>query len=120
MQIVQSGVKMLKVILLQGFLVALAIAISTWFVGERGGYSALIGGLAYLLPNLLFVLRLGRADAAGQASVPMFFVGEFLKLVCTLAILFVAARFYPVQWLCLMGGLLAAVKTNLFALLLKI
>lgn len=111
---------MLKVILLQVALIGLAVAVSGWLAGATGAYSALIGGLAYLLPNLAFVLRLKRADAAGQTSVAMFFAGELIKVVCTLGILFVAVRFYPVHWLCLMGGIFAAVKANLFAFLLKI
>lgn len=111
---------MLKVILLQSALIGLAVMIASVFGGMRGALSALVGGLAYLLPNLLFVLRLKRADAAGRTSVAMFFAGELIKVVCTVGILFVAVRFYPVHWLCLMGGILAAVKANLFAFLLKI
>lgn len=111
---------MLKVILLQAALIGLAVVIAGILGGMRGAVSALVGGLAYLLPNLMFVLRLKRADAAGRTSVTMFFAGELLKVVCTIGILFVAVRFYPVHWLCLMGGILAAVKANLFAFLLKI
>lgn len=111
---------MLKVIFLQAALIGLAVVVSAFLLGTVGAVSALVGGLAYLLPNLMFVLRLKRADAAGRISVTMFFVGELIKIVCTLGILFVAVRYYPVHWLCLMGGVLAAVKANLFAFLLKI
>lgn len=111
---------MLKVILLQAALIGLAVTLAGLLVGGSGAFSALIGGLAYLVPNLLFVLRLKRADAEGRTNVALFFVGELIKVVCTVGILFVAIRFYPVHWLCLMGGVLAAVKANLFAFLLKI
>ena len=111
---------MLKVILLQATLTGLAALVCGLLAGVSAALSALIGGLAYLLPNLMFVLRLRRADASGQASVAMFFVGELIKVVCTVVILFVAVRYYPVHWLSLMVGVLAAVKANLFAFLLKI
>lgn len=115
-----AGTEMLKVVFLQAALIGLAGVLCGVLVGVPGAVSALIGGLAYLLPNLFFVLRLKRADAAGQTSVTLFFVGELLKVVCTIVILFAAVRYYPVHWLCLMGGVLAAVKANLFAFLLKI
>ena len=83
----------------------------------RGGISALIGGAAYILPNLLFVLRL--ALVQGCAKAKTFYVGEFLKVAGTMGILVVAARFYEVHWLCMLVGLLAALKANLFAFLLK-
>lgn len=111
---------MLKVIFLQAALIGLAALLCGLLVGTPGAVSALIGGLAYLLPNLMFVLRLKRADAAGQTNVTMFFVGELIKVVCTVVILFAAVRYYPVHWLSLMVGVLAAVKANLFAFLLKI
>ena len=53
---VDSGerqVVMLKVISLQVAALILAAFIAGFWVGERGAVSALIGGSAYLIPNLL-------------------------------------------------------------------
>lgn len=112
-----QGAKLIKVILLQLGLVAVVAAISAGLVGARGAISALVGGFAYIVPNLLFVLRM--ALVPERTSVLTFFVGEFFKIVGTIGILVVAVRYYEVHWLCMLVGLLAALKANLFAFLLK-
>lgn len=110
---------MLKAIGLQiGLVVVVALVAGGW-IGTRGAISALIGGAAYLLPNLFFVLRLKIAAAAGRASAVTFFAGEFFKVAATIGILVVAQKFYDVHWLALLVGLFAALKANLFAFLLK-
>lgn len=112
-----QGAELIKVILLQLSLVAVVAAIAAVWVGARGATSTLIGGFAYILPNLLFVLRM--ALVPGRASVLTFFAGEFFKIAGTIGILVVAVRYYEVHWLCMLVGLLAALKANLFAFLLK-
>jgi ATP synthase protein I len=112
-----QGAKLIKVILLQSGLVAVVAAIAAGLVGARGAISALVGGFAYILPNLLFVLRM--ALAPERTSVLTFFAGEFFKIAGTIGILVVAVRYYEVHWLCMLVGLLAALKANLFAFLLK-
>ncbi|HEY1181426.1 MAG TPA: ATP synthase subunit I [Rhodocyclaceae bacterium] len=112
-----QGAKLIKVILLQSGLVATVAAIAAGLVGARGAISALVGGFAYILPNLLFVLRM--SFMPGRASVLTFFAGEFFKIAGTIGILVVAVRYYEVHWLCMLVGLLAALKANLFAFLLK-
>ena len=112
-----SEAKLIKVILLQLGLVAVVAAIAAGLVGARGAISALVGGFAYILPNLLFVLRM--ALAPERTSVLTFFAGEFFKIAGTIGILVVAVRYYEVHWLCMLVGLLAALKANLFAFLLK-
>lgn len=110
---------MLKAIGLQVGLIAVVALVAGGWVGARGAISALIGGAAYLVPNLLFVLRLKLAAATGRASVATFFAGELFKVAATIGILVVAQKFYDVHWLALLVGLFAALKANLFAFLLK-
>lgn len=110
---------MLKVVALQVGIVALVAALSAWWLGARGAISVLLGGASYLLPNLLFVLRLRLAAAAGRATAVTFFAGEFFKVAATIGLLIVAQRLYDVHWLALLVGLFAALKANLFAFLLK-
>ena len=109
---------MIKVIVLQSILVMVAAIVAAWLAGVRGGVSVLIGGAAYMLPNLLFVLRLALDD--GRAKAKTFYVGEAFKFAGTIGILVVAARFYEVHWLCMLVGLVVALKANIVALLLKI
>ena len=81
----------------------------------------LVGGIAYLLPNLLFVVRLSAAAAAGRANAASFFVGELIKVAATVAILVGAQSIIPdLQWIALLVGLFVALKANLLAFLLKI
>jgi len=114
-----SWLDMLKTIGLQLGVVLVIAAVAGGWVGAQGAISALIGGASYLIPNLLFVLRLKIATAAGRASAVTFFAGEFFKVAATIGILIVAQRFYDVHWLALLVGLFAALKANLFAFLLK-
>ena len=110
---------MLKTIGLQLGVLLVVVAVAGGWVGAQGAISALIGGASYLIPNLLFVLRLKIATAAGRASAVTFFAGEFFKVAATIGILIVAQKFYDVHWLALLVGLFAALKANLFAFLLK-
>jgi len=110
---------MLKAISLQLGVLMVVVAVAGGWVGAQGAISALIGGAAYLIPNLLFVLRLEIAAASGRASAVTFFAGEFFKVAATIGILVVAQKYYDVHWLALLVGLFAALKANLFAFLLK-
>jgi ATP synthase protein I len=110
---------MWKVVGLQAGVVALVALLVFPWLGVQGVQSVLAGGLAYLLPNLFFVVRLSHAAARGTASAASFFVGELIKVLATVALLAMAHRFIDVHWLALLIGLFAALKANLFAFLLK-
>jgi ATP synthase protein I len=110
---------MFKIVYLQLIATLVAAGLAGLWVGTRGALSVLIGGAAYLLPNLLFVVRLRSASSRGQASAATFFVGELVKIVATIGILAAAQRWYDVHWLALLVGLFVALKANLFAFLLK-
>ncbi|SMB21717.1 conserved membrane protein of unknown function [Sterolibacterium denitrificans] len=109
-----------KTLLLQVVATLLGGGIGFLFTGERGLYSALLGGLAYALPNLVFVVRLKIAAASGRASGVSFFAGEFGKIAATIGILVAVQQWYPgALWPFLLVGLFAALKANLLAFLLK-
>ena len=110
---------MFKAVLLQLVATIIAAVIAGLWVGTRGAVSVVLGGAAYVLPNLLFVVRLRAAAIRGQASAATFFVGELVKILSTILILAAAQKFYDVHWLALLAGLFVALKANLFAFLLK-
>ena len=111
---------MLKVIILQAVLLVIAAAVAGIILGERGALSLLIGGGAYWLPNLLFVVRLKAAAAAGRANAASFFIGELIKVAATVGILVGAQLTIPdLHWIALLVGLFVALKANLLAFLLK-
>lgn len=111
---------MLKAVALQCGLLLLVAALGLGFVGVRGGLSALLGGLAYLLPNLFFVVRLKAATQAGRANPVSFFMGELVKVVATVGILIAVQQWYAdVHWIMMLVGLFAVLQANLFAFLVK-
>lgn len=110
---------MLKILLFQVAAILMTAAAAAMWSGSSGALSALAGGAAYFLPNLLFVLRLRltmRAQSAGAAG---FLVGEAVKLAAVIALLLLLPRIMEVNWPALIAGLFVVLIVNLFALLLK-
>jgi len=99
----------------------LLVAVVAWvWVGPQGGLSAGLGGVAIVVPNLLFALTLWAAARSGKASVAGFFVGEMFKVAATLALLVIVAGAYrDLHWLALLAGLFVTLKANLFVTMIK-
>lgn len=99
----------------------LVVAGLAWFwVGQQGAVSVGLGGAAVVIPNLLFALSLWAAARSGRTSVAGFFVGEFIKVAATLALLVIVAGAYrDLHWLALLAGVVVALKANLLAILIK-
>lgn len=114
---------MFKTLLLQVAVILAVAAIAGLLAGSGGassaGLSALAGGAAYFLPNLLFVLRLRLSIATRQAGAAGFLIGEAVKLSAVIALLLFLPRLIDVNWPALLAGLFAVLFVNLFALLLK-
>lgn len=110
---------MIKTLLLQAVAILATAAAAALVAGRSGALSALAGGLAYVLPNLLFVLRLSLAVAARRASAAGFLIGEAVKLAVVIASLLALPRVMEIHWPALLAGLFVVMLANLFALLLK-
>lgn len=110
---------MLKTLLLQATAILVVTALAGLLAGSVGALSALAGGAAYFLPNLLFVLRLRFAMATRQAGAVGFMIGEAVKLTAVIALLVILPRMIEVNWPALIAGLSVVLFVNLFALLLK-
>lgn len=110
---------MLKVVFLQMAALVLAALVAGFWVGGHGAVSVLIGGGAYLIPNLLFVLRLEFAVTRGRADAASFVVGELFKLTATIVMLALAPRWIDPHWPAMLCGLFVVLQANLFAFLLK-
>ncbi len=108
---------MVKTLLLQCLAILAVAAIAGWLGGEVAARSALIGGAAYVVPNLLFVLRC--AVAARETGAVGFMIGAAVKLFAVIALLLILPRLMEVNWLALIAGLFTVLLANLFALLLK-
>ncbi|MBA3033751.1 MAG: ATP synthase subunit I [Gammaproteobacteria bacterium] len=117
---------MFKILLLQAAVILAVAAVAGLLAGSGGArpaaISALAGGAAYFLPNLLFVLRLRLAmatSATQRAGAAGFLIGEAVKLSAVIALLLFLPRMIDVNWPALIAGLFAVLFVNLFALLLK-
>lgn len=110
---------MFRLILLQG-IAALLVALIAWAVGgEAAALSALAGGLACVVPNGLFALRLAAAARRPQGtSVATFFVGEFLKVASTVALLALVVWAYrDLVWLAMIAAVIVTLKSYLIAVI---
>ena len=78
-----------------------------------------LGGMAAIIPNGLFALRLAANRGRTAESYPaVFFLGEFAKIGLTVALIALIARlFASLNWLPMLIGLIAALQAPLFAFL---
>jgi ATP synthase protein I len=119
----QSGGEraMAKAVILQAVMTSIVAAIAAMIGGRNAALSALVGGVACLVPNALFALRLfADSRRPGGATVHGFFIGEFAKLAATIVILFVAARVYRgLDWLALIVSLIAVSHSYILTFALR-
>ena len=114
---------MFKILMLQAAVILAVAAGAGLLAGSNSAQtamvSALAGGAAYFLPNLLFVLRWRLASPTQPMSAAGFLIGEAVKLSAVIALLLFLPRMLEVIWPAVIAGLIAVMFVNLFALLLK-
>ncbi len=83
-------------------------------VVQANGFRGVIDGYPYaFVPNMIFALRLYLATFRPGGSRPMLFlVGEMLKIGAAVGLLWLVAQVGGdrVQWLAVLGGLIAVLK----------
>lgn len=109
---------MLRLVLLQLAATAAAGLIAGLIGGPPALFSALLGGLCCVVPNGLFALRLfASVRKPGGANPMSFFIGEFIKIALTVALLFAVAMLYrDLNWLALIAGFVVALKSYIILL----
>lgn len=85
------------------------------FYGWESAKSLLLGGMAVTIPSALFALRLAMHRGRSPESYPVvFFVGEFVKIGLTVALLAAIIRWQPeVRWLPVIIGVIVGLKAPL-------
>ncbi len=88
----KSGLKLVAFQLLVVLIIAL---VSTVFFSAKSGYSALAGGITFLLPNFIFVLMTFAHAGARQTQLVLrgFYAGEAIKLFLTVLLLVVFLKY---------------------------
>lgn len=109
---------MLRIVLLQLAATAVVSVIAGGLGGMPAAWSALLGGLCCVVPNALFALRLFASARSGKGANPMsFFIGEFIKIALTVALLGAAAWLYrDLNWLALIAAFIVALKSYIILL----
>lgn len=109
---------MQRVVLLQFAATVVTALIAGAIAGEAALISALLGGLCCVVPNALFAWRLyvnARKPGGGNAAV--FFIGEFIKIGMTIALLGAVVWLYrDVNWLVLLAAFIVVLKSYLILL----
>jgi ATP synthase protein I len=79
--------------------------------GEMSGFSVLMGGLSYGVPNLLFVWRVFRYAGAHQMTqfAAAFFAGEAFKLILSGIFFLLIVKTLPVSLLSVLVGFIGAI-----------
>ena len=115
---------MLRLVLLQLLTTVLAGVVAGMLGGIHALVSALLGGLCCVVPNGLLALRLYSNARRTKAVNPMsFFIGEFIKIALTIALLGAVVWLYrDLNWLALIAassiGLLAFSRGASFDIIL--
>ena len=93
-------------------------AVAALLGGWPAMFSAMLGGLCCVVPNGLFALRLfANAHRLGQANPMTFFIGEFIKIALTVALLgAIAWLYHDLNWFALIGGFIVALKSYIILL----
>ena|SRR5690606_9666722 len=110
---------MLRLVLLQLVATLVTGVIAGSVAGIHAMFSALLGGLCCVIPNGLFALRLVTEARRAQGISPMtFFIGEFLKIAMTIAMLAAVAWMYrDLSWPALIAGFVVALKSYIILLI---
>lgn len=79
--------------------------------GINSGFSALAGGMAYVLPNFIFVWRVFRYSSTREANlfVTAFFLGEMIKLLLSAGLFLLIVKYLPVSLLSVLIGFIGAI-----------
>ncbi len=98
-----------KLVLLQ-IAVVLGLFVGWWlFKDIKAGYSALLGGLACVIPSLYFVKKLFSSKERSMKKIMFdFYIGEFSKLLLSAVLLVLIFKYLPVKLIPLITGFIGA------------
>lgn len=100
-----------RLVFLQLGFVSLIALLAIVIKGKIAGASVFSGGLAYVLPNLIFVWAVFRFVGARQIIqfLTAFFVGEMFKLIISAILFLIIVKYLPVSLLSVLVGFIGAI-----------
>src|SRR5690348_9997701 len=101
----------IEILLWQGCIIIGLALIMLLIQGIQAGYSALLGGLSYWFPTLLFAIRVFTYQTAHAAKqfIVAFFVGEMVKLFLSAFSFVLIVQYLPVSVLATLMGFAGAI-----------
>ena len=114
---------MLKIVLLQSFVLSIVASLAAVFLGKTGFVSALLGGGCYLAPNILLLAflqrkRLPRRGQKSSATTSDLFIGKLIQLpLVVLFMLLCVQQYSDLNWPVFLLALLFVIKAPLLSLL---
>ena len=104
---------MAQIVLMQLAVTILVTLIAALIGGVSAALSALFGGLCCAVPNALFAVRLFMAARRPGGTDPIvFFIGEFVKIASTIALIGVVVWMYrDVNWLAFIVSFIVVLKS---------
>ena len=99
-----------KIVFWQFICIALFAASTAILYSLTSGFSVLLGGMAYGLPNLFFVWRVFRYGRAHEMTkfLVAFMTGEMIKLILCGILFLLIVKYLPVSLLSVIVGLAGA------------
>ena len=109
---------MFRLVLLQLAATVITGVVAGLIGGVHALISALLGGLCCVVPNGLFAMRLFiNARKPGAVNPMTFFIGEFIKIALTIALLGAVVWLYrDLNWLALIAAFIVALKSYIILL----
>lgn len=103
---------------IQTVAVALAALAAFFISGSWGAQSLLMGGVAAVVPNALFAMRLSANQGKQPESyIVTFFLGEFIKVGLTIVAIALIVKFVPqASTVEVLVGLVVGLKSSIFGL----
>jgi ATP synthase protein I len=107
-----------RLLIIQATLVLIFSLILLILLGVKAGYSGLLGGLAYILPNAFFSKKAFSVTGAHNAQQIMkqFYLGEVGKIVLTALFCLLMFKLVPLYMPAFMGLFMTAVLINFIGL----
>jgi ATP synthase protein I len=114
----KNSITMLRIVILQVAATVVAGLIAGLLGGWHALVSALLGGLCCVVPNGLFAMRLFASTRKPGTVNPMtFFIGEFIKIALTIALLGAVVWLYrDLNWLALIAAFIVTLKSYIILL----
>lgn len=88
------------------------LSLAAWLIsGKTSGFSVLAGGMAYGIPNLIFVWLVFRYVGVQQMTqfVTAFFFGEMAKLTLSAVLFLIIVKYLPVSLISELVGFIGAI-----------